>query len=143
VSELLEPSLVPELLVFDIDRSLAFWRDACGFEVRYSRPEEGFAYVALGGAHLMLEQAGISRNWVTDPLEPPLGRGINFQITVPDAGSLAATLTHAGFDLFMPLERKWYRIGFEEAGVEQFLVTDPDGYLIRFQSSKGRRSAVL
>ena len=142
MSEFLEPSLIPELLVSDIDRSLAFWCDACGFEMRYSRPEEGFACVALGGAHVMLEQAGVGRNWVTGPLEPPLGRGINFQITVSDAKSLAATLTRAGFELFMPLEKKWYRTGVEEAGVEQFLVTDPDGYLIRFQSSTGRRAAV-
>ena len=40
----------------------------------------------------------------------------------------------------MQPETKWYRVGSEEAGVEQFLVTDPDGYLIRFQSSCGRRS---
>lgn len=142
MSEVLNPALVPELLVSEIDRSLAFWRDACGFDVRYSRPEEGFAYVTLGGAHLMLEQAGIGRNWITGPLKPPLGRGINFQISVSDAGCLAAALTRAGLDLFMPLERKWYRVGVEEAGVDQFLITDPDGYLIRFQSSTGRRPAV-
>lgn len=40
----------------------------------------------------------------------------------------------------MEPETKWYRVSdTEEAGVRQFLVTDPDGYLIRFQSSIGRR----
>lgn len=134
-----EPALVPELLVVDLDRSLTFWLDVCGFEVLYSRPEERFAYIALGVAHLMLEQIGAGRNWITAPLESPLGRGINFQINVPDTRLLSAALASAGIDLLMQPEMKWYRIGNEEAGVEQFLVSDPDGYLIRFQSSRGRR----
>lgn len=136
-----EPALVPELLVGDLDRSLTFWRDVCGFEVLYSRPEERFAYIALGVAHLMLEQIGVGRNWITAPLESPLGRGINFQINVPDTRLLSAALTSAGIELLMQPEMKWYRIGNEEAGVEQFLVSDPDGYLIRFQSGRGRRPA--
>jgi hypothetical protein len=42
----------------------------------------------------------------------------------------------------MEPETKWYRItDAEEAGVEQFLVADPDGYLIRFQTSLGKRPA--
>jgi catechol 2,3-dioxygenase-like lactoylglutathione lyase family enzyme len=141
MTENLAPALVPELLVMDIDRSMDFWCGVCGFEVRYSRLDERFAYITLGSAHVMLEQAGAGRNWVTAPLEAPLGRGINFQITVPDSASTAAALAAAGTELFMQLETKWYRIGDDEAGVRQFLVTDPDGYLIRFQSSLGRRPA--
>lgn len=134
-----EPALVPELLVADINRSLAFWRDTCGFEVRYSRPEESFAYISLGSAHLMLEQVGVGRNWITGPLEAPYGRGINFQISIPDTAALLSALAGAGVSLLMEPETKWYRTGGEEVGVKQFLVTDPDGYLIRFQSSCGKR----
>lgn len=79
-----EPSLVPELSVTDCEVSVRFWRDLLGFKVLYDRPEEGFAYLALGGAHLMLDQADIGRTWRTAPFDPPLGRGINFQISVPD-----------------------------------------------------------
>lgn len=136
-----EPALVPELLVVNVDRSLVFWGDVCGFEIRYSRSDECFAYIALGSAHLMLEQIGIGRNWITGPLEEPLGRGINFQISVPDTVPLVAALARANIDLFVQPETKWYRVGNEEAGVDQFLVTDPDGYLIRFQSSRGYRPA--
>ena len=39
----------------------------------------------------------------------------------------------------MEPETKWYRTGDVESGVAQFLVTDPDGYLLRFQSSLGKR----
>ena len=47
MTEEFEPALVPELLVTDIDRSIEFWCGICGFELRYSRPEERFAYIAL------------------------------------------------------------------------------------------------
>ncbi|MGU3409587.1 bleomycin resistance protein [Microbacterium sp. M1A1_1b] len=134
-----EPALVPELLVTDLDVSLRFWIDACGFTIRYDRPEERFAYLQLGSAHLMLEQAGVGRNWVTGPLERPLGRGMNLQVTVPDSDTIAAALDRSGTALFMPPETTWYRTGDSEVGVRQFLVTDPDGYLIRFQSRVARR----
>ena len=135
----LEPALVPELLVSDLSRSLSFWVGLCGFSVRYSRPEEGFAYVTRDAAHVMLEQIGVGRNWVTGALEPPLGRGINLQISVPDCLQVADALRAAGIELFMEPETKWYRVGDHEAGVQQFLVTDSDGYLVRLQSSLGRR----
>ncbi len=115
--------------------SMDFWCGLCGFEVWYERPEEGFAYVVRGSAHVMLEQIGVGRNWLTGPLDRPLGRGVNFQISVPAIEPICSSLREAGWPLFMEPETKWYRTGDGETGVEQFLVTDPDGYLIRFQSS--------
>lgn len=136
-----EPSLVPELAVTDCDVSVRFWRDLLAFEVLYDRPEEGFAYLALGDAHLMLDQADIGRTWRTAPFDPPLGRGINFQISVPDVADQLKQLREANWPLFMEPEDKWYRIGpNEEAGVRQFLVQDPDGYLVRLQMSLGHRT---
>lgn len=107
----------------------------------YDRPDQGFVYLTLGDAHVMLEQIGVGRNWITGPLRPPLGRGVNFQITVPSIAPLVESLRTAGWSLFMQPEAKWYRTGDHETGVEQFLVTDPDGYLLRFQSSLGHRPA--
>lgn len=141
MTEFPEPTLVPELLVTNVDRSLVFWHDVCGFTIRYRRSEERFAYIALGSAHLMLEEIGAGRNWITGALEVPLGRGIDFEIHVPDTESLLAALKRAGIKFFMSPEVKWYRIGDDEVEVEQFLVTDPDGYLVRFQSSRGHRPA--
>ena len=74
-------------------------------------------------------------------MEPPLGRGVNLQISVPAVEPVLTALSRAGRSLFMAPETRWYRIGDQEAGVEQFLVADPDGYLLRFQSSLGRRRA--
>ncbi|GAA3647793.1 bleomycin resistance protein [Microbacterium marinilacus] len=134
-----DPGLVPELLVTDTRASMAFWCDLCGFSIDYQREDEGFAYISSGSAHVMLEQQGIGRNWVTAPLDRPLGRGVNFQISVPDVEPIILALHEAGHPLFMEPETRWYRIGAEEAGVRQFLVADPDGYLLRFQMSLGRR----
>lgn len=134
------PSLVPELVVADISRSLAFWCGLCDFTIDYERPEEGFAYITRDTAHLMIEQLGPDRSWITGPLEPPYGRGINFQIEVADLNPILEALRAAGHPLFMQPETKWYRISnTAEVGVEQFLVTDPDGYLVRFQVVLGER----
>jgi catechol 2,3-dioxygenase-like lactoylglutathione lyase family enzyme len=134
------PDLVPELLVTSLEESLDFWCRLCGFEVLYDRPDEGFAYITSGRAHIMLEQSGVGRNWMPAALEPPLGRGVNFQISVASIAPLVGALRAASWTLFMEPDAKWYRTGKTEAGVVQFLVQDPDGYLIRFQASLGRRS---
>jgi catechol 2,3-dioxygenase-like lactoylglutathione lyase family enzyme len=126
--------LVPELLVADIDDSLRFWRDLCGFQVAYDRPDEGFAYLDRNGAQVMLEERDRDRNWITGPLERPLGRGINLQISVASIEPILAAIEGAAWPLFMAPEHKWYRTGSVETGVEQFLVQDPDGYLIRFSA---------
>jgi hypothetical protein len=39
----------------------------------------------------------------------------------------------------MDPEQKWYRAGDVETGVHQFLVQDPDGYLVRFAADIGDR----
>ena len=93
------PDLVPELLVDDLAASLRFWVFVCGFEVLYDRPDDGFAYLTSGTAHLMLEQVGVGRNWIPGALERPLGRGVNFQIMVPDITPLLERLAAAEWPL--------------------------------------------
>ena len=134
------PSLVPELLITDLATSLEFWVDLCGFEVLYGRADEGFAYLHLGSAHVMLDQIAVGRDWVTDTLEHPLGRGVNFEITVPTIDPLLGRLAASDIPLFMDPETKWYDRGDSEIGVRQFLVQDPDGYLLRFSTSLGERA---
>jgi catechol 2,3-dioxygenase-like lactoylglutathione lyase family enzyme len=134
--------MVPELLVRNLPESLRFWCDLIGFAIAYDRPEEGFAYLDLAGAQAMLEEAGRpGRRWITAPLAPPFGRGINLQIVVPDLDAVLAQLAAAAWPLYMQPEEKWYRAGTGEIGVRQFLVQDPDGYLLRPQQPLGLRPA--
>lgn len=129
--------LVPELLVSDHAASLDFYVRIIGFRVLYDRPAEKFAYLDLGGAELMIEQE--TDFWATAPRERPYGRGINLQIEVVDLAPILARLEAAGIALFRPVEEAWYRAGEGYAGNRQFLVQDPDGYLLRMFEDLGRR----
>jgi catechol 2,3-dioxygenase-like lactoylglutathione lyase family enzyme len=132
--------LVPELLITDMDASLRFWCDLCGFVVVYHRLHEGFAYLDRDGAQVMLEERGRGRNWITADLEAPFGRGANFQISVKTLAPILEALRRANWPLFFEAEQKRYCVDGIEIGVHQFLVQDPDGYLVRFSASLGLQS---
>jgi catechol 2,3-dioxygenase-like lactoylglutathione lyase family enzyme len=133
LARMVMPALVPELQVSDFCASLAFYTEVLGFAVAWSRPEEGFAFLEREEASVMIEQAGgPGRRITTGPLEQPFGRGVNFQIVVSDVDALAERLEGAGHGLIVPLEERWYRRGTGRIGQRQFVVADPDGYLLRF-----------
>ena len=130
--------LVPELLVRDVQASLRFWRDIVGFRVLYERPREGFAYVRRERAEVMLETLGTD-SWRVGAMDPPFGRGINLQIETSSLTPLLEALARANWPLLRQVEERWYRTGTMEAGQRQFLVQDPDGYLLRFTESLALR----
>ncbi|MEZ5997194.1 MAG: VOC family protein [Hyphomonas sp.] len=123
-------ALVPELYVSDLGRSLVFYR-ALGFDVAYDRPSERFACIKREGAELMLEEP-IGRVWLSGPLKYPHGVGVNFQITVSDAAALHEACSATGVPFLCDLEEKTYMRDEHPIRVRQFVVQDPDGYLIRF-----------
>lgn len=131
--------LVPELLVSNQAASLDFYVRVVGFAVKYDRPAERFAYLDLDGAELMIEQE--TDFWLTAKREKPYGRGINLQIEVDDLDGILTRLLAAGVPLFRPVEEAWYRAGDTYAGNRQFLVQDPDGYLLRFFQDLGENAA--
>jgi catechol 2,3-dioxygenase-like lactoylglutathione lyase family enzyme len=130
--------LVPELMVSDHAASRDFYVRIIGFGVRYERPAEKFSYLDLGGAELMIEQE--TDFWATAPRERPYGRGINLQIEVGDLAPILARLAAAGIALFRPVEEAWYRAGEGYSGNRQFLVQDPDGYLLRMFEDLGQQA---
>lgn len=138
-------ALVPELAVRDCARSRRFYCDTLGFSVAYSRPEEGFAYLTLGEedlrAELMIDQIGQGRTFGKGHLPEayPFGRGLNLQIEVADIAPLLAALATVDHPLFLEPEDKWYRRDDTELGNRQFMVADPDGYLLRFFQDLGTR----
>lgn len=135
-------ALIPELYCADFARSLDFYTKAMGFGVRYARAEERFAFLEREGAQIMIEQPiDPARTWRTSVLEYPYGRGMNLQIEVSDVGSLHARCVAFGARIFWPLEERWYRRNDELTGNRQFIVQDPDGYLLRFFQDLGTRPA--
>lgn len=126
--------LTPELSVRDFATSLEFYTQVSGFTVRYERPEEGFAFLELGDATLMIDELGLGWDWQTAALEYPLGRGVNFQIMVAELDPLLERLHRAGVKLFAGVEEKWYRKDQLEVGNRQFLVQDSKRVLAAFRS---------
>lgn len=145
--------IVPELDVTDLGCSVRFYEGILGFTIVFERPRERFAYLSLGAAELMLQEAsGPGRRFRTAPLERPYGRGVNLQIPVPDVDLLYSAVRRAGLVPLVEIEERWYdvdviapsgrweRPGPMQAGNRQFVVADPDGYLLRFYTNLGARS---
>ncbi len=137
------PAVVPELDVSDLDASLAIYTQVFGFAIEASRPEEKFVYLVREDVHLMLEEAaGPGRRFRTAPLEHPFGRGVNFQMRITGVEKLYEAVRAAELTIVIPLEERWYRRESIELGNRQFVVADPDGYLLRFFEDLGERIAV-
>ena len=122
--------LIPELSVTDINKTREFYVDILGFKICYERPEDKFIFVEKDGNQIMLEQ--INGNWNVGKMEYPFGRGINFEMTISDVDAVYERIEKAGIKLFMKMEVKDYECGNETVHQKQFLIQDPDGYLLRF-----------
>jgi [ribosomal protein S5]-alanine N-acetyltransferase len=139
-SMLKKPRLIPELSVIDFKESLDFYTRLAGFKILYERPENDFAMLEIEGAQLMIEGfTSKNRTWLTGQLERPFGRGIHLQIEVQDIVSLYQIFKNANYPIFFDMEEQWYQIDDKETCNKQFLVQDPDGYLLRFFEHRGVR----
>jgi catechol 2,3-dioxygenase-like lactoylglutathione lyase family enzyme len=132
--------LVVELLVSDFAQSLKFYTEVLGFKQLYDRPEEAFAYLNREGAQIMMRTGtsarGLRANWCS-----PLAAEMNLEIEVEDVDALRNSCLCHGAHIFLAMEEKWYRRDALLLGVRQFIVMDPDGYLLRLSQSLGTRSA--
>jgi len=80
-----------------------------------------------------------ARQWLTAPLSKPFGRGINLQIDVIAVAPIIRKLGQAGYALYRGCSDTWYRANDVEVGQREFIVQDPDGYLIRLVERLGER----
>jgi catechol 2,3-dioxygenase-like lactoylglutathione lyase family enzyme len=137
-------ALVPEFAVSDWQVSKNFYCTILGFSCDYERPEDGFCYLSLEGAELMIDQIGAGRTFDDGhlPRGYPFGKGLNVQIRVASVDALIRSLADNSIELYLPLEERWYRKEGEEVGNRQFVVADPDGYLLRFYEPLGQRPGV-
>lgn len=134
-------SIIPELKVLDYNKSFDFYTKLACFTLLYDRPENDFAMLEINGARLMIEGfTDKARSWLVGEMERPFGRGMHLQIEVDDIQNMYQKFKKAEYPLFFDIEEKWYRIKDKEIGHKQFLVQDPDGYLLRFFEKIGVRS---
>ncbi|PZP57119.1 MAG: hypothetical protein DI586_01455 [Micavibrio aeruginosavorus] len=134
-------SLIPELCISNYEASRKFYVDILGFKILYDRVEENFAMLEYQGSQLMIDQMpeGGSR-WQTAEMQKPFGRGINIQIDTDNVDALYERIKNSGHSIFHEIEEKWYRAENLHLGNRQFLVQDPDGYLLRFAQDLGERN---
>jgi glyoxylase I family protein len=128
----------PLLAVFDVPRSIAFYRDALGFKVtNTSKPftgakdDFGWAMLRLNGVELMLNN--MYENNIR-PLQPDEARVASHADTIiyfacRDVEDAYTTLKAQGIAASEP------KIAYY--GMKQTYVTDPDGYKLCFQWPAG------
>jgi len=130
-------TLIPELSVSEFEKSIYFYTEILGFKIEYDRPEKKFAFLSYQESQIMIEQ--VNNTWFTGDLEYPFGRGINFQIESDGIQPLLNSLADHNYKLFQEPEDNWYRQDDELLGCREFLVQDPDGYLLRFSQDIGTK----
>lgn len=123
-------ALIPELSVRDIKKSKWFYIEVLGFQLEYERTDDKFAFLSLHEAQIMIEE--MNGFWSTGLLEYPFGRGINFQILVDDIQPLVERLNQNEILLFREPTVNEYKNNENIIKEIEFLVQDPDGYLLRF-----------
>ena len=123
-------NLIPELSVFDILQTKNFYKEL-GFKIEYERQEEKFVFMSFQDSQFMFEQIH-AEGWNTGELTYPLGRGINFSIAVDDIENLYTLVKSKKLEIYKKLTKSVYLVnGIEEIQME-FLIQDPNGYLLRF-----------
>jgi hypothetical protein len=65
---------------------------------------------------------------------------MHLQIEVGDVVALHDSVARAAARILLPLEDRWYRRDREEVGNRQFVLADPDGYVLRFFQDLGARA---
>lgn len=129
---------IPELSVTNLKSSLKFYQ-TIGFKIEYERPEHKFVFLSLGEIQFMLQEITEDDKWDVAPLTYPFGNGINFQLEVDNVDAIYEALVNNNYKIAFEIEENWYRQDNRLLGNKEFLVQDPDGYLLRFSEDLGQK----
>lgn len=124
-------SLIPELSVTDFEKSKKFYQ-LLGFHVVYERKDDYFAFLQLENNQIMIEQ--INQHWNTGKLEYPFGRGINISMSVSNIDQFYIILKQKNVIFFKEFMVNKYQANDTIYEDKEFLIQDPDGYLLRFNN---------
>ena len=130
--------IIPELSVTNLENSLNFYKTA-GFKLEYDRPENKFAFISLEEIQFMLQQISDNDKWNISPLSYPFGNGINFQLEVDNLDEIYKNFKNSNYKITFDIEENWYRQDDKLLGNKEFLIQDPDGYLLRFSKDLGEK----
>lgn len=120
-------SLTPNLVVSNVERSIAFYRDVLGFTVAATVPDQGpfvFAIVQSGPVRVFLNAQEPAIAEYPAFKDRPIGGTLTLFVDVANIRQVHDDLEDK-VNIVMPLEHKWY-------GVTEFAFEDPDKYLITY-----------
>ena len=122
--------LTPNLMVEDVQQTLAFYCDVLGFHVQMTLPEQppfDFAIVQRDQVELMFQsRSSLSEN-VPVLLGQPIGASQTFYIEVEDLQKLYEALRNH-VDIVVDLHTTFY-------GTQEFYFRDVNGYILSFSES--------
>ena len=130
--------IIPELSVTNLEISLKFYK-TLGFKIEYERPENKFVFLSMGEIQFMIQEISDDDKWDVAPLSYPFGNGINFQLEVYNVEDIYNSLKDNNYKIAFEIEENWYRQDNKLLGNKEFLVQDPDGYLLRFSEDLGEK----
>ena len=125
--------VTPNLVVLNVDRSLAFYRDVLGFSLVTTVPDQGplaFAWIQRDNVNVFLNSLESVRADSPQLGARPIG-GLNTIFIVLEAETVAAGVdavraaVGSRAPVFMELKDQFY-------GMREFGLEDPDGYAIFF-----------
>ena len=119
--------LTPNLLVANVERSLAFYVDLLGFERGMTVPDESpfvFASVTSGAVEIFFNDAATAIKEYAGFAGRPLGATGTMYIEVAGVDAFHDRLKSAA-KIVMPIVDQFY-------GTREFAFEDPDGYVITF-----------
>jgi lactoylglutathione lyase len=119
--------LTPNLLVANVERSLAFYEGVLGFERGFTVPEQSpfvFASVTGGPVEIFFNDAAGAIKEYPGFGGKPIGATGTMYIEVEGVDALHDRLKPT-VPIVMPLVSQFY-------GMREFAVEDPDGYVITF-----------
>ena len=123
--------LTPNLLVANVERSLAFYEEVLGFERGFTVPEQSpfvFASVTGGPVEIFFNDAASAIKEYPAFGGKALGATGTMYIEIEGVDALHDRLKPT-VPIVMPLVTQFY-------GMREFAIEDPDGYVITFAARK-------
>jgi catechol 2,3-dioxygenase-like lactoylglutathione lyase family enzyme len=123
--------LTPNLIVSNVERSAAFYRDVLGVTMQMTVPDAppyAFAMMTSGPVEVFLNAPEAAFEEYPAFKTMPIGGTLTLFIEVTGIEESWAGLKDVA-TVALPLETKWY-------GMTEFAIADPDGYLITFAERK-------
>lgn len=113
--------IIPQFLVDDLERAIAYYRDRLGFELDFTY-DSFYASVSRNGFAIHLKEAP---KLVADRAHRKENEHMDAHVRVSGIRGLFDELQQRGADVIRPLEeRPWACL--------DFYVEDPDGYILCF-----------